>query len=59
MNTDIEKLIRKRAYEIYEYRKEYNITVTCGSLGILHEITPEDDWLESESEILGNLNLRK
>ena len=36
---DMER-IRKRAYEIYQWRKEYNV-----------EGNEQSDWLEAESEI--------
>jgi len=55
MKDDIEQKIRERAYEIYEYRRDHGLGVTADRLGNLREITAQDDWLESESEILEKL----
>jgi hypothetical protein len=54
MENNIPK-IRERAFEIYEYRQEYGMTLTTDQLGNLREITPQDDWLEAEEIILGEL----
>ena len=45
MDNRLEDLIRKRAYEIYERRQEYNV-----------EGSPESDWEQAEFEVIEDLS---
>ena len=56
---DIRKQIELRAYFIWEYRMANELFLTSDRLGNLREQTSQDDFLEAEQEIIGNLNLRR
>lgn len=56
---EIEEQILRRAYEIWEYRMANGLHLTMDEVGNPREQTSEDDYFESQSEILGNLNLRR
>jgi len=53
MSGSVFERIKKRAYEIWEYRTQNNIGFEYRQPGTLYELTAQDDWLEAESEILG------
>ena len=53
MSESIFERIKKRAYEIWEYRTQNNIGFEYRRPGMLYELTDKDDWLEAEAEILG------
>lgn len=46
------ELIRVRAYEKWAYRKKHQLFITTDRLGNPREITPEDDWLEAENQVI-------
>jgi len=52
MDKQLEEEIRKKAYEIWEYRMYCGMLYTLDHLHNLRDITAEDDWLEAEKEIL-------
>jgi len=44
--------IRQRAFEIWQYRQEYNVYIIVTKYGVYQNISAQDDWLEAEAEIL-------
>lgn len=56
---NIKQQVRERAYEIYQYRQEFGMIFMVDKLGLVKEINAEDDWLQAETEVLGNLDLKK
>ena len=46
------RIIRERAYEIYEYHRDTGTHLICDALYNIRERTAEDDWIEAENEIL-------
>jgi len=55
MTDEIIEKIRRRAHEIWEYRQEFQINVVVNKYGRYQNLTAQDDWLESEKEILANM----
>ena len=45
------EIIRMRAYEKYEYRRDTGPHLIFDN-GRLREVTPQDDWIEAEREHL-------
>lgn len=52
MDKNTERIIRERAYEIYEYHRDTGTHLICDAKCNLRERTAEDNWLEAEDEIL-------
>jgi len=48
----MKELIRKRAYEIWEYHRDTGTYIICDEYGQLRERTSLDDWLEAEDEVI-------
>ena len=48
----MKELIRKRAYEIWEYHRDTGTYIICNEHGQPRERTSLDDWLEAEDEVL-------
>ena len=55
MTDEIIEKIRKRAHEIWGYRQEFQINVIINTHGQYQNLTAQDDWLESEKEILAQM----
>ena len=51
-SEDMKELIRKRAYEIWEYHRDTGTYLICNKYGELRERTSLDDWLEAEDEVI-------
>ena len=51
-SEDMKELIRKRAYEIWEYHRDTGTHLICNESGQLRERTSLDDWLEAEDEVI-------
>lgn len=49
--SNLHERIAKRAYEIWEFRMANNMSFRVEGCEIF-DITPQDDWLEAEQEIL-------
>ena len=54
-DATIEQQIRNRAYEIWQYRMEFDDTIMVDKHGYERELTAQDDWLLAEKEIMGKL----
>ena len=55
-SPEIEQKIRERAYERYEFRKQFDVVFICDNRGEPRYITAEDDWLAAEWEIIDGQN---
>lgn len=52
MNSQLEHLIRERAYQIWEIRKAMGMKYRINRAGQLVEISAQDDWLEAEDDVI-------
>ncbi len=52
---DIQEQIRRRAYELWQYRTEYQLNIILTKYGEYRDLTAQDDWLEAEEEILKSI----
>lgn len=52
MDVALRDLIQKRAYEIWQYRQEFDVKFVLDERGNLRDITAQDDWLEAEEQVL-------
>ena len=52
---NIQELIRKRAYDIWLYRTEYQLNIIITKYGEYQNLTAQDDWLQAEDEILQSI----
>lgn len=55
MDNHTHKLIELRAYEIWQYRQEFDVKFVLDRLGEIREITELDDWLMAEQEVMDEL----
>jgi len=51
MNAKLERLIRERAFEIWQVRQAMGMRFKPNRAGAMVEITAQDDWLEAEDDI--------
>ena len=52
---NIQEQIRRRAYEIWQYRTEYQLNIIITKYGEYQNLTAQDDWLQAEDEILQSI----